>query len=55
MLQIYIKFYILPNVLAKKYQKIYIFMVFDSVFGENRRKITTDNLPMVTIQLTLTF
>ena len=29
-------------------------MVFDSVSGENRRKITTDKLPMVNIQLTLT-
>jgi thiamine pyrophosphokinase len=37
-LQRYIKFYIPPNIFAKKYQKIYVFMVFGGFSGRKTRK-----------------
>jgi hypothetical protein len=37
-LQRYIKFYIPPNILAKKYQKIYVFMVFGGFSGRKQQK-----------------
>jgi len=40
-MQRYIKFYILPNILAEKYQKRYIFMVFGGFSGRKTRKTAT--------------
>jgi hypothetical protein len=40
-LQRYIKLYILPNILAKKYQKRYIFIVLGRFWGEKHEKTAT--------------
>ena len=40
-LQRYIKFYMPPNILAEKYQKRYIFMVFGGVLGRKGQKTAT--------------
>jgi hypothetical protein len=40
-MQRYIKLYILPNILPKKYQKRYIFMVLGGFSGRKARKTAT--------------